>query len=135
MISMEPIVVRKYTSWSGGNILVPLSELLAKIPVHDIELWGIRWLTYVGAVPPLGISIQEFEKLTATLEKGLLLGKRDFELLLKPDHQIIDGIFDGYINFDGRPPKLTIECVDSTLWEVTTDASDISEPLRQWIDS
>lgn len=126
---MKVFVIREYEAFPEGKVLISLPKLLSKLCIADIELWGFRYLTYRGKLP-FGSSVDEFERLSRKLEKGFLLGGRDFQSILQSDFQIIDGFIDAYTNDNVRHAKFTIECSDSDQWEICTNSADVVAQLR-----
>ncbi len=104
---------------TSGKVLISLQELLTKLDTESVKFWSFRdiTLTYPS---PFGISVLDFESLSRNLSIGFLVSAEDFRVFLKSDFQIIDGCINGYTERIDIEPIITIECVDSTQWEIST---------------
>jgi len=107
-----------------GGVLIPLGEVVRGIPwrqagrirLHDFRL-------HVGR--PLGMAAAEFEALTRT-PGGLVLDGESFGRLVSTDMQIIDGMIEFDLVVDGTAARLTVECIDATQWEISSDSIDVA---------
>jgi hypothetical protein len=112
---MAKIIVREK---AYGSILISLKDLIGRLDVSSISFWSFREITLQGCLP-FSLSVSEFERLTRNLDFGLFVSNSDFAKILEaPNFQMIDGSIYGYSATDLNSPKLKIECLDSTLWEV-----------------
>jgi hypothetical protein len=107
---------------SEDGILISLPSLVRRLQVGDLPEWRLRDLELhpTGTNSrPLGFLIPEFEALTRSREYRL--SRSDFEEFLSVDAQILDGTVDGFKHVGDDRPYVSLTCVDSTLWEVSTE--------------
>ena len=113
-----------------GQLLLSLSALLQRLTSLDIVLWAFRDIT-IRYPQPFGLSVSEFERLSRELALGFAINDKDMQRFIKADVQIIDGCMDGYTDSSFRAPSLTIECIDSTQWEITTTSEALGKELER----
>jgi hypothetical protein len=73
---------------------------------------------------PLGMTLHEFEVRSNSTE-GIVLTQEEFRQFASSDMQIIDGSIELEIQWGERTEKLLVECVDATLWELSSESDDI----------
>jgi hypothetical protein len=77
---------------------------------------------------PLGMSLNEFETMT-TMPTGLTLKLSEFKELLNSAFQVIDGEIEIELLSDGEPQMLTLECIDATCWQISTESNWVEKML------
>jgi len=70
------------------------------------------------------MTLHEFEVRSNSTE-GIVLTREEFRQFASSDIQIIDGSIELEIQWGERTEKLLVECVDATLWELSSESDDI----------
>jgi hypothetical protein len=113
-----------------GEVLLPLQVLLQRIVFLPVTLWAFREMT-IRYPQPFGLTVQVFERLTRELALGFTVGNDDLQKFLKADFQIIDGCIDAYVEQSLSSPSFTLECVDTSQWEIRTASDTIAKELER----
>jgi hypothetical protein len=74
------------------------------------------------------LHIPEFERLTRVPE-GYRTTQREFDAFLGLDIQFIDGTIACYSSEEPHRLSLTLECVDSSDWEISTESTEMTSKL------
>ena len=113
-----------------SNLLISLPRLMERLSFVDVHFWAFRNMEIRYSFP-FGIVLNEFERMTRDLDFGFVVSDSDFRRFLRnPDFEIIDGLIDGYRSKDVSAPLLTIDCFDSTQWEITTGSDTLAGKLE-----
>jgi hypothetical protein len=124
---MATFVVRELE----GDVLLSLSSLRGRLPLPRELDWVFHnvQLNPVGSrIQPFGLNIPEFERLTHAPE-GYRATQWEFDEFLGLDIQFIDGRIACYSSEEPHRPLLTLECVDSSQWEISTQSREMSRKL------
>lgn len=113
-----------------GQVLLPLPVLLQRLSSLAVVLWAFRGIT-LQYPQPFGLSVAVFERLTRELALGFVVNDQDLQKFIKADFQIIDGYIDGYTDPSLQAPSFTIECIDSSQWEITTTSESLARELER----
>ena len=106
-----------------NGILIPLRDVVTRLPVSRAVRIRLRdFRMHFGN--PLGMTLHEFEVRSNSTE-GIVLTQEEFRQFSSSDMQIIDGSIELEIQWGERIEKLLVECVDATLWELSSDSDDI----------
>lgn len=124
--SMKMFVV----SEKQGQILLPLPALLQRLDFLPIALWAFREVT-IRYPLPFGLSVAEFERLTRELAYGFVVSDGDFRKFLNADFQFIDGWIEGYTTQSLQILSFKLECIDTSIWEITTTSDEIAKELER----
>jgi hypothetical protein len=123
--TMLTITVTEYED----GVLLSLKELVSRLPLEYAKAFRLKdFRVHYGW--PLGLSMIEFENLTTT-PTGLALDVNRFKELLKSEFQIIDGEIEIELSSDGEQQLLTLECIDATCWQVSTESIWVEKMLRE----
>lgn len=108
------------------GVLVSLRDLLrGKLSFIKCTHWALRGLETVTFSPTV-VPILEMEKLSSYFNGGLLLKDSDFRLFVKENIQIVDG---SIVAMDGEGEMISLECFDSTFWEITSQRDAVIQEL------
>lgn len=114
-----------------GKLLISLPRLMERLSFVDVHLWVFRNMELRYSFP-FGIVLSEFERMTRELVFGFVVSDSDFRKFLRnPNFEIIDGLIAGYHSKDVRTPLLTIDCFDSTQWEIMTGSELLAGRLEE----
>ena len=114
-----------------GKLLISLPRLMERLSFVDVHLWAFRNMELRYSFP-FGIVLSEFERMTRELDFGFVVSDSDYRKFLRNrDFEIIDGLMAGYHSRDVRTPLLTIDCIDSTQWEITTGSDVLAGKLEE----
>jgi len=106
-----------------NGVLIPLREVVSRLPVSRTV--GIRLRDFrMHFGNPLGMTLQEFETRSNSIE-GIVLTPEAFCQFASSDMQIIDGSIELDIQWGERTEKLMVECVDATMWELSSESDDV----------
>ena len=106
-----------------NGILIPLRDVVTRLPVSRAVRIRLRdFRMHFGN--PLGMTLHEFEVRSNSTE-GIVLTQEEFRQFSSSDMQIIDGSIELEIQWGERTEKLLVECVDATLWELSSESDDI----------
>ena len=114
-----------------NGVLLSLPSLRRRLPLSRDLDWVFHNIALhpVGSrIQPFGLLIPEFERLTHAPE-GYRATQREFDKFLGLDIQLIDGKIACYSSEERHRPLLTVECVDSTLWEISTQSTEMARKL------
>jgi hypothetical protein len=125
---MNRYVIREYESGTR-RVLLALPKLIERLALTQVMFWAFRQITFTCASPFFGIPVPNVEKLSSALSRGLILANSDFQLFLKTDMQILDGIIEAYA--DSAEPLCRIECVDASQWEISTNDLRVAAELEK----
>jgi hypothetical protein len=120
---MSRFIVREFL----GGILIPLREVVAKLPINFLFV-AFRDVEFSSGFI-FGLPVPEFERLSHDLNGGFVISSRDFDRFLEIDIQMIDGTIE-FIGLDGIV-MLKLECIDSSQWEITTGLNEIATILER----
>ena len=73
----------------------------------------------------------EFERLTRVLSLGFIVGDHDFQKFLEVEFQMIDGYIDAFGGSSPANAVYTLECVDTSQWEITTTSDSLAAELEK----
>lgn len=120
--AMSTFIVNEKVS----GTLLPLADLIERMPFDDITSWRFRDIYLHGYGRPFGLTFDEFEGASRQLPGGFEVTDDEFRAFLEADFQIIDGIIEAWAN--GPPPRCVVcfDCEDSSQWEITTDRPELS---------
>jgi len=122
--NMNPFIVRELV----GGVLVSLACLLHKPFFLEASYVAFKVMRFnAGCI--LGIPVPDFERLSRDLSGGFIVSKQDLDKVLVSDVQLIDGIIE-FVGASGAV-LLTIECVDATQWELSTEFPEIEAQLER----
>lgn len=130
-INPLPMTIFEAREKGRSGALISLPELLARMPRFPVALWAFRQVDEIRYPLPFGMEVAAFERLTKTLSKGFMVGAPDFELFLKADFQIIDGSIDAYSASESDLPMFSLECIDSSCWEIAVHSPEIAQQFEQ----
>ncbi len=106
-----------------NGILIPLRDVVTRLPVSRAVRIRLRdFRMHFGN--PLGMTLHEFEVRSNSTE-GIVFTREEFRQFASSDIQIIDGSIELEIQWGERTEKLLVECVDATLWELSSESDDI----------
>jgi hypothetical protein len=111
--------------------LLSLSSLRRRLPLPTDLDWVFHnvQLNPIGSrIQPFGFFIPDFERLTHA-PGGYRATQREFDEFLGLDIQFIDGRIAGYSSAEPHRPLLTLECIDSSLWKISTQSTEIAGKL------
>ncbi|XZE34917.1 hypothetical protein SH501x_000391 [Pirellulaceae bacterium SH501] len=106
-----------------GGVLIPLRDVVARLPINQVLRIRLRdFQMHYGQ--PLGMTLQDFESRTSSKE-GIVLTSEEFNMFAALDMQIIDGQIELEIQCGEKSEKLLVECVDATLWELSSESDEV----------
>lgn len=111
----------------NGSALISLPGLLGLMPRLPVVVWAFRQVSDIRYPLPFGIDVNVFEKLTQSLSRGFMVRSDDFDQFLKADFQLVDGSIDAYSAMNLDEPIFTLECIDSSYWEIATNSQKVAE--------
>lgn len=112
-----------------NGILIPLRDVVTRLPVSRAVRIRLRdFRMHFGN--PLGMTLHEFESRSNSTE-GIVLTREEFSQFASSDMQIIDGSIELEIQWGERTEKLLVECVDATLWELSSESDDVMELIAE----
>ncbi len=111
------------------GVLVPLKHVVRQMPFLVAATWCFRKVEVLMG-RPFGLTVQEFEKLAWETPNGYCVSDDDMRQFMDADIQIVDGEIDAMAE-DGTL-LATIECVDTTQWEIHTSSADLALRMREW---
>jgi hypothetical protein len=76
------------------------------------------------------MTLHEFE-IRSNSTEGIVLTREEFSQFASSDMQIIDGSIELEIQWGERTEKLLVECVDATLWELSSESDDVMELIAE----
>ena len=126
---MNMFVLQECLGIPGSNLLLPISDLASRLSFIKIDLWAFRNIEIVYPLP-FGLEVQVFERLSRELKLGFIVSDADFKLFLKKDYQIIDGIVEGYSGSITQGPYISIECFDTSEYDISTPSDDLASELE-----
>ncbi len=106
-----------------NGTLIPLRDILIRLPISRAVRVRLRdFRMHVGH--PLGMPLQEFENRSSSPD-GIVLTQEEFGAFAASDMQIVDGLIELEIQSGGKTEKLLVECVDATLWELSSESDGV----------
>ena len=113
-----------------GKVLLPFPALIKRLASPTTVLWAFREIT-IRYPKPFGLSVDVFERLTRELALGFVISDKDLQKFIKAEFQIIDGCIDGYASSSLEAPSVTVKCIDSSQWEITTTSEVLAKELER----
>lgn len=127
---MSRFIVREYKQLPGGEVLISLQDIIARLPVSEVCCWCFREVE-LTAGEPYGMALSEFERLSSCLMHGFCVAHSDFLAFLAADFQVVNGSVDAYTGSALGSPLFCVECVDSSQWEITTASDELAQELEK----
>jgi hypothetical protein len=119
-----PFIVRDLID----GALISLALLLERLPPFCAAFARFRDMRFTSGLV-LGLPVPEFERLSRDLNAGFIVDMRDIKGILASPAQIVDGRIE-FLEQDGTT-LVTIECVDATQWEITTEKPELRLALAR----
>ena len=125
---MARFIVREFEN----RVLISLPSLIKRLPIPSPALWVFRDVKLNGGPDkPFGFRVPEFESLTRERPNGFAASQESFDQFLKMDLQFLDGSIDVLAESPPHKPLLTIDCEDSTQWELSSHSEDLTRKLDE----
>ena len=125
---MPKFIIEKPENLRGTKAIQPLSTVIEQLGLKNVLFWSLRQITFMCDSLPFDISALDIEKMSRQMKRGFIMADEDFRAFLEAGIQIIDGLVDGYAD-DCQNPLFQIECVDSTLWLISTSSTKLGNDL------
>lgn len=111
-----------------GGILISLREVIQRLGVPVAAYWSLKDINFISRFPLEG-DVFEFEKRSRS-SHGVIMTQDEFIKFIDLDFQLADGMVEAA---DCKPDGdfLKITCVDSSYWEIETNAEGLLKILKQ----